>query len=97
MGPFGPADLLLTDVVAAQTVANLEVNNMAAVEIQTGSGHDTVNVSGAIAVPLAVHGGDAVAADVLNFTGDGAAPVTIDLAAQTVTEAGLERRAALRP
>ena len=54
------------------------------------AGDDTFNVPGNNPYPLGifVEGGDPSASDTLNFTGDGTAPVTIDLTAQTVTEIG---------
>jgi hypothetical protein len=55
-------------------------------------GDDTFNVAGNNNLPgspgIAIQGGDPSASDVLNFTGNGAGAVTVDLAAQTVTEAG---------
>jgi len=53
-----------------------------------GDGDDTANVTAAAGVAIAVNGGDPSASDTLNFTGAGA-NVTLDLAAQTITELGL--------
>jgi hypothetical protein len=59
-------------------------------ELQGQDGDDTFNVPGnhPFTSGLLVDGGNPSASDVLNFTGNGAGAVTVDLGASTVTEAG---------
>src|SRR5262249_12483127 len=61
---------------------------MASASVEGLDGDDTFNVSGNFSIPLLVSGGNPSASDVLNFSTVGAGAVTVDLAAQTVQQAG---------
>ncbi len=85
---FGPA-VQLTNSSLQQTLFTGTAQSLV---LAGGAGNDTYNVpplQNAVPVNVGVTvQGNPSENDVLNFTGDGATDVTVDLAAQTVQEAG---------
>ncbi len=76
-----PNGNLTRATIASTAIGRLTLNGL--------DGDDTFNIPGNHPFnSLLVSGGDPSASDVLNFTGNGAGAVSVDLAAQTVTETG---------
>jgi hypothetical protein len=85
---FGGASAGITHLVNGVLTNFLALSNFTTVIVDSLDGDDVFNVPGNFPFALNLNGGNPSASDVVTFTTVGAGAVTVDLAAQTVQQAG---------